>query len=100
MENITDTELEAKYDGFYSLIGSYFSVHSVALIGRALQIADQKLAGMTRYDGTPLVMHSVNTAHIVFSPIVLVRHSTISSLLHFFFLFVMFPFLHSCSLFL
>ncbi len=67
---------------FLNAIRDRFSVHSYQMIDQALALADEKLAGMTRYDGTPLLGHSVNTALIVALEIGLGRNSTISTLMH------------------
>lgn len=52
------------------------------MVRQALALADGKLGGMTRYDGSPLVMHSVEVATIVIKEIGLGRNSVISTLLH------------------
>ena len=59
-----------------------FSAHSVELIGRALSMAHEALDGMTRYDGSPLVEHSIATARIVACEIGLGRNSVVAALLH------------------
>lgn len=61
---------------------SQFSAHSVDLIGRALSMAREALSGMTRYDGSPLVEHSIATARIVACEIGLGRNSVVAALLH------------------
>ena len=53
-----------------------------ALVHEALRLAVDRLKGMTRHDGTPLVTHSINTAMIVIREVGLGRNSTISTLLH------------------
>ena len=59
-----------------------FSAHSVELITRALSMASEALDGMTRYDGSPLVEHSIATARIVACEIGLGRNSVVAALLH------------------
>ncbi len=59
-----------------------FSDRSYELIREALGEAVAGLEGMTRYDGTPFVAHSINTALIVGEEIGLGRNSVISALLH------------------
>ncbi len=61
---------------------SQFSAHSVGLIERALTMATKALEGMVRYDGSPLVEHSVATARIVACEIGLGRNSVVAALLH------------------
>ena len=59
-----------------------FSAHSVELITRALSMAHEALDGMTRYNGSPLVEHSIATARIVACEIGLGRNSVVAALLH------------------
>lgn len=82
METDVNRDLREKYVDFYSALDSYFSPQSVADISRALSFADRKMQDMTRYDGSPLILHSIGTALIVISEIGLGRNSTISTLLH------------------
>lgn len=70
------------YRDFYYNIKSRFSEGSVEMIISALTVAHQKLDGMTRYNGEPFIMHSINCANIVISEIGLGRNSTISTILH------------------
>ena len=58
---------------FLQLSQGYFSEASHQLVKAALRVAVEKLDGMTRYDGTPLVLHSVGTATIVMREIGLGR---------------------------
>ncbi len=74
--------LPAYVDSFLQLSQEYFSEANHQLVMAALRDAVEKLDGMTRYDGTPLVLHSVNTAMIVIREIGLEHHSVISTLLH------------------
>ena len=67
---------------FLELSKSTFSELSHRMITDALTLAAEKLDGLTRHDGTPLVLHSLNTASIVIQEIGLGRNSTISTLLH------------------
>lgn len=78
----TNTYLREKYPDFFGVADSYFSAQSVETISGALEVADRELAGITRYDGTPFVTHSVATARIVISEIGLGRNSTVTTLLH------------------
>ncbi len=61
---------------------SQFSEHSVGLIERALGMATEALAGKVRYNGAPLVEHSIATARIVACEIGLGRNSVVAALLH------------------
>ena len=71
-----------RYANFTELCSTLFSEHSQGLIGQALGMAVESLEGMTRYDGRPLVEHSVATAAIVAGEIGLGRNSVIAALLH------------------
>ncbi len=82
MENAEVTGIRERYRPLFELAEANFSARSVEMIGRALELAEEKLSGLTRYDGTPLLGHSVATAQIVIGEIGLGRNSTISTLLH------------------
>lgn len=71
-----------RYTKFFDLVHEQFNENSEADIREAFDMAAAALAGMMRYDGTPLLDHSVKTAEIVISEIGLGRNSTISTLLH------------------
>ncbi len=70
------------YGEFLTLCSKHFSAHSQELIAQALRMASEALGGLTRYDGTPLVGHSVATAAIVACEIGLGRNSVVAALLH------------------
>ena len=71
-----------RYASFFQLIETTFRNQSVDMIYDAFDRASAALAGMERYDGSPLLDHSVNTASIVVSEIGLGRNSTVATLLH------------------
>ena len=70
------------YKDFCQNIQKTFSANSAQMIISALDLAHQKLDGMTRYNGEPFIMHSINCANIVIKEVGLGRNSTISTLLH------------------
>lgn len=70
------------YSEFIRFSKDYFSPESHKMVMYALSIADGKLAAIKRYDGSPFLNHSVNTASIVIKEIGLGRNSVISTLLH------------------
>ncbi|MEG1760155.1 MAG: RelA/SpoT family protein [Alistipes sp.] len=72
----------SRYAGFRTLVRGNFSEHSQELINKALDYVDEKLTGLLRYDGTPLLDHAVAVAEIVSSEIGLGRNSIIAALLH------------------
>ena len=84
MEEIErEIDLEPQYyRPFLETARSIFDDGVYALVHEALRRAVDRLKGMTRHDGTPLVTHSINTAMIVIREVGLGRNSTISTLLH------------------
>ncbi len=82
MEENSGEWAKERYGDFLNLCRASFSAESVKMIEDALVVAADKLASLTRYDGSPLLDHSVKTARIVISEIGLGRNSTISTLLH------------------
>ncbi len=83
MEQLQPSDTVAsRHTVFLERCASAYSSRSVSMIGEALALAEEKLAGLTRYDGTPLVDHSVGVAAIVIGEIGLGRNSVIATLLH------------------
>ena len=84
MEEIErEIDLEPQYyRPFLDTARSIFDDEVYALVHEALRLAVDRLKGMARHDGTPLVAHSINTAMIVIREVGLGRNSTISTLLH------------------
>ena len=84
MEEIErEIDLEPQYyRPFLETARSIFDDEVYALVHEALRLAVDRLKGMARHDGTPLVAHSINTAMIVIREVGLGRNSTISTLLH------------------
>ena len=72
----------SRYEKLRSLVRSNFSQETQRLVDEALEYADEKLAGLTRYDGSPLLGHGVAVAEIVISEIGLGRNSTVATILH------------------
>ena len=71
-----------RYAHLRELSRTNFSPGSAEMIDRALVCAAEMLGERTRYDGTPLLDHSVRTAEIVVSDIGLGRNSAISTIMH------------------
>ncbi len=63
-------------------IAELFSATTQQLTDRALDFVSQWLAGRTRYDGSPLLEHSLAVAEIVISEVGLGRNSTLAAILH------------------
>ncbi len=72
----------SRYEKLRSLVRGSFSQETQQLVDGALEYADGKLAGLTRYDGSPLLDHAVAVAEIVISEIGLGRNSTVATILH------------------
>lgn len=72
----------SRYEKLRSLVRSNFSQETQRLVDEALDFADTRLAGLTRYDGSPLLDHAVAVAEIVISEVGLGRNSTVSAILH------------------
>lgn len=71
-----------RYDRLNEAVQAHFPAESAALVGRALEYAAERLAGESRYDGSPLVDHAAAVAEIVIREIGLGRNSTIAAILH------------------
>ncbi|MDE5851306.1 MAG: HD domain-containing protein, partial [Alistipes sp.] len=71
-----------RYESLRTLVRSNFSQETQRQVDEALAFADERLAGLTRYDGSPLLDHAVGLARIVISEIGLGRNSTVASILH------------------
>lgn len=82
MEILLSESTAERYREFLARCKDSYSEHSVSMIRDAIALAEEKLAGRKRYNGMPLLDHSVNTAMIVVSEIGLGRNSVISTLLH------------------
>ncbi len=72
----------SRYDTLRTLVRSNFSTTTQTLVDQALEFAAERLDGLTRYDGAPLLDHAAAVAQIVISEVGLGRNSTVSTLLH------------------
>ena len=72
----------SRYEQLRTLLRANFSEQTRALVDEAQEYADGKLAGLVRYDGSPLLEHAAAVASIVISEVGLGRNSTISAILH------------------
>lgn len=70
------------YKDFISAVAPAYSDASGRVIISAMRHCVRLLGGRTRYDGTPLALHSINTARIVATDLGLGRNSVVASLLH------------------
>ena len=74
--------MKTKQEILLDTIRENFSETTLELAQQALDYAHGKLDGLTRYDGSPLIEHSIGVAQIVISEIGLGRNSTVATLLH------------------
>ena len=72
----------SRYEKLRTLVRNSFSEETRRLVDEALEYAGERLAGLTRYDGSPLLDHAVAVAEIVISEIGLGRNSTVATILH------------------
>lgn len=72
----------SRYENLRTLVRTNFSEQTQRLVDEALEYAGEKLDGLVRYDGSPLIGHGVAVAEIVISEVGLGRNSTLSSILH------------------
>ena len=71
-----------QYGTLRDFVRSNFSETTQALVDKALAYAGERLAGHTRYDGTPMLAHGAAVALIAVSEIGLGRNSAVASILH------------------
>lgn len=71
-----------RYEKLRTLVRASCSEQTRELVDAALEYAGEKLSGLTRYDGGPLLDHAAAVAAIVIAEIGLGRNSTLASILH------------------
>ena len=71
-----------RYSKLREAVAKQFSTTTQGLVDKALQFAEERMGGLTRYDGKPMLDHAVEVAHIVATEIGLGRNSTVASILH------------------
>ena len=74
--------MKTKEEILLDTIRASFSSVTLELAQKALDFAHSRLDGRTRYDGSPLIEHSIAVAQTVISEVGLGRNSTIAALLH------------------
>lgn len=72
----------SRYEKLRTLVRSNFSEHTLGLVDEALSYASEKLDGLSRYDGSPLLDHAAAVATVVIEEIGLGRNSTLAAILH------------------
>ncbi len=73
---------QERYRDLLERAAKVYSPGSVEMIGKAMEMADEKLAGKVRYNGAPMMDHSAGVARIVITEIGLGRNSVIATLMH------------------
>lgn len=76
------SDVLVRYADFRKTIAGMFSTVTQTMVDAALHYANKHLEGQTRYDGTPMLDHSVAVARIVATEVGLGRNSTISAIIH------------------
>ncbi len=71
-----------RYDNLRGLVQKDFSPASQSLVDKALDFASERLSGLSRYDGNPMLAHGVNVAEIVIKEVGLGINSTLATILH------------------
>ncbi|MFI3289345.1 MAG: RelA/SpoT family protein [Rikenellaceae bacterium] len=71
-----------RYDNLRGLVKNNFSESSQSLVDKALEFASERLSGLSRYDGTPMLSHGVGVAQIVIKEMGLGINSTLATILH------------------
>ena len=71
-----------RYCKLRETVKKQFSVTTQELVDKALLFAMERMEGLTRYDGTPMLDHAAEVAHIVATEVGLGRNSTVASILH------------------
>ena len=71
-----------RYSKLRETVAKQFSTTTQEMVDRALRFAEERMEGLTRYDGTPMLDHAVEVAHIVAAEVGLGRNSTVSAIIH------------------
>ena len=71
-----------RYSKLREAVRNQFSTTTQGLVDKALQFAEERMGDLVRYDGTPMLDHAVEVAHIVATEVGLGRNSTVASILH------------------
>ncbi len=72
----------ARYESLRALVRANFSETTQRLVDEALAYASERLGGLVRYDGSPMLDHAAGVARIVIEEVGLGRNSTVATLLH------------------
>lgn len=71
-----------RYEDFRKYIASNYSATTQEMVDRAILFAEERMVGMTRYDGSPMLDHDIGVARIVAEEIGLGRNSIVGAIIH------------------
>ena len=71
-----------RYNNFREYVASNYSVTTQEMVDRAILFAAERMDGVTRYDGSPMLDHDMGVARIVAEEIGLGRNSIVGSIIH------------------
>ena len=71
-----------RYNDFRKYVASNYSVTTQEMVDRAILFAAERMEGVTRYDGSPMLDHDIGVARIVAEEIGLGRNSIVGSIIH------------------
>ena len=71
-----------RYNDFREYVASNYSVTTQEMVDRAIRFAAERMDGVTRYDGSPMLDHDIGVARIVAEEIGLGRNSIVGSIIH------------------
>ena len=71
-----------RYNDFREYVASNYSATTQEMVDRAILFAAERMEGITRYDGSPMLDHDIAVARIVAEEIGLGRNSTVAAIIH------------------
>ncbi|MBO7313978.1 MAG: HD domain-containing protein, partial [Alistipes sp.] len=71
-----------RYNDFREYVASSYSSTTQEMVDRAIRFAAERMDGVTRYDGSPMLDHDMGVARIVAEEIGLGRNSIVGSIIH------------------
>ena len=71
-----------RYSKLRETVARQFSTTTQELVDKALLFASEQMEGKVRYDGTPMLDHAAEVAHIVATEVGLGRNSTVAAIIH------------------
>ncbi len=71
-----------RYNNFREYVASNYSVTTQEMVDHAILFAAERMEGVTRYDGSPMLDHDIGVARIVAEEIGLGRNSIVGSIIH------------------